>query len=445
MGDGGGAHARPEAESRDAPKHGRGAPEHGRGVPEHGRGAPAHGSDAPAHGGDASERIREAPEHNREASERIREARASVRDAPEPARADPAITPSAENAAAWLASELEPEPEPDVSPGLELLLADLTRAIGCEVAVVSDLDPDGRPTVLCATGVDADVAISTPTTGSAQRGGGSSRRRDGFVGRALEHGRPAYEPLDPDLDAGLIHGFNATLKYALATPIEGYERGRRGVLVVGFATPPANPGRAFWIADAYARLVALTMSDAQALRELMERVHRDALTGCLTHQSVVDELNREVSRSTRTLSPLSCCFIDLDGFKSVNDRHGHLHGNEVLAHVGRVLRDGLRSCDTVGRFGGDEFVAILPQTSSVEAAQLAGRLRVLIASGHEERHHEPLTASIGIAQWAPGMAAEELLGLADGALYAAKALPGGIAIHGHAARTAGPADSPPVP
>ncbi len=152
----------------------------------------------------------------------------------------------------------------------------------------------------------------------------------------------------------------------------------------------------------------------------------DGLTGCLTYESTIHELTREINRSERGGSRLSCCFVDLDEFKLVNDRHGHVRGNQVLTAAAGILRDGVRNCDVVGRYGGDEFVVILPQTSETKARRLAERLRSLIADAEIPSADEPMTASVGVAEWTPGTTPEQLLTRADGALLAAKARGTGV-------------------
>lgn len=94
---------------------------------------------------------------------------------------------------------------------------------------------------------------------------------------------------------------------------------------------------------------------------------------------------------------------------------------QVLAQVARILRDGVRICDTVGRYGGYEFIVILPQTNETEARQLAQRFRSQLAiTPIRSLRQQPLTASIGVAQWTPGTCSEELLAAADSALLTAQ-------------------------
>jgi diguanylate cyclase (GGDEF)-like protein len=320
-------------------------------------------------------------------------------------------------------------PDPAGARTLELLVSDFARVLGCEVALVCELDGDSGAQVVCASGIDRPVAVTISRRGGRRRSGSRPHRGGCFVGRALTHEHAAFETLDPVRDADLLAAAHAGLTCALAVSAQLFGRHGGRVLVAGFSTPPDDLDRAFWVADCYARLLALLDHDADALGGLLAYARRDALTGCLVYESVLGELGREINRSARAGLRLSGCFIDLDGFKRVNDIHGHLRGDEVLADVGRALRAGVRSCDTVGRYGGDEFIALLPQTGEREAALLAGRIRALIVSGSTERFEERLTASIGVAEWSHGLSGEQLLARADSALFAAKARPGGVATH----------------
>jgi diguanylate cyclase (GGDEF)-like protein len=324
------------------------------------------------------------------------------------------------------------EPTPDSRGGgkLDLLLGDFARVLGAKVALLCELDRDGEGHVVCSSGILGAVAIAVPRRRSRRFAG--VRAQDGgcFVGRALTHERPAFDTLHPDRDAELIRASEARLACALAVPVQIFGRRSGRVLVAVFSAPPADPEHAFWIADFYARLTALLDHQADALGGLLERSQLDDLTGCVSYKSMLDQLDREINRSSRADLPLSCCFIDLDGFKRVNDQHGHLLGNEVLSRVGRALIEGVRSCDTVGRYGGDEFIAVLPQTTADEAAVLAERLRSLIATSGPKRFGGPLTASIGVAEWAPGISSHQLLTRADRALFAAKeSVGGGVATY----------------
>ena len=136
-------------------------------------------------------------------------------------------------------------------------------------------------------------------------------------------------------------------------------------------------------------------------------------------------LQNEVERSRRYGNQVSLIFLDLDGFKNVNDQHGHLAGSRALVEVGEVLRRTVRAIDVVSRFGGDEFTVILPQTGVQGATTIAERIRARIQEavflqdvGLEVR----ITASLGVATFPThGKNKDDLIGQADRAMYLVKA------------------------
>jgi diguanylate cyclase (GGDEF)-like protein len=309
---------------------------------------------------------------------------------------------------------------------LDLLIRNFTQVLQSELALLCQLGPDARPQIVSSWGTNG---LRERVAMAPQAGGGRWGQEGGFVGRAPTYRRPAFEPLDPDLDAALIAATQGPpLTHAAAIPVRVRDGARSG-LIAGFSAPPQDVPAILVAAASYAELIALYLQHPSMLDRLLETAGEDGLTGCLTYESSIRELDREINRSARGSQMLSCCFIDLDGFKKVNDRHGHIHGNRVLAEVAQILREGVRSCDTVGRYGGDEFIAILPQTNLTEASQLAERLQRLIADAQISAVDHTLTASIGVAEWAPDTTAEELLLQADNALLAAKAR--GIPNAGH--------------
>jgi diguanylate cyclase (GGDEF)-like protein len=183
-----------------------------------------------------------------------------------------------------------------------------------------------------------------------------------------------------------------------------------------------------WQVESYARLASLCLHEAGTFDGLLTAAHVDGLTGCLNYAAVRAELDREIRRAERHGRSFSCCFIDLDHFKLVNDRHGHLYGNRVLAEVAAILRRGVRIGDTIGRYGGDEFLAILPDADEAAACALGERLRSEVFNARPSGVHERLDASVGVAQWRPGSTADEMLAAADGVLLRAKDGGGGIVV-----------------
>jgi diguanylate cyclase (GGDEF)-like protein len=152
----------------------------------------------------------------------------------------------------------------------------------------------------------------------------------------------------------------------------------------------------------------------------------DSKTGLLNAGTWRRESSAEVARAQRTRSPVALALIDIDFFKSVNDRYGHLAGDEVLAAVGRALRSLVREYDLIGRFGGEEFALLLPQADEAGARILTERIRSQIARLQIEAPGGPgtdpisLTVSIGVVTMAAAGDLTEMLAVADAALYRAK-------------------------
>lgn len=154
---------------------------------------------------------------------------------------------------------------------------------------------------------------------------------------------------------------------------------------------------------------------------LLHRAERDALTGVLTRRAIMERLDTALARRTRD-DMLALCFIDLDGFKQINDRLGHVRGDRLLVQVAHAMQDVLRRDDAIGRIGGDEFVALSAVADLSAAQSLAAKLvEVCAAAGYDLLSGMRVTASIGVAA-APTHARSsfELLQRADDAMYVAK-------------------------
>jgi diguanylate cyclase (GGDEF)-like protein len=163
--------------------------------------------------------------------------------------------------------------------------------------------------------------------------------------------------------------------------------------------------------------------------QLLNQARADAKTGLLNAATWEREAAAEVARAVRTGSPLAVALLDLDRFKQINDTYGHLLGDEVLRQIAATLTRVLRDYDLAGRFGGEEFAMLLPQTRAVDALRIAERVRAHIsqlpiyASGATGSERVHVTASIGVAALDAGSRREltELIAAADAALYRAKA------------------------
>ena len=224
----------------------------------------------------------------------------------------------------------------------------------------------------------------------------------------IADGRELARSMPRLLDSGVVNGA-LLLPMALSGEV---------VAVVMLVRREADPF------EESSMLLALPLVDqaASALALLRARTEAgtDAVTGSLNHRVMRRRLGEEIDRAARAGSPLSCLLIDLDDFKLVNDRYGHQAGDAVLRGVVQALVGEFRAFDRVARYGGDEFVVILPNAdlgaAAIAAARALERLRSL--AGRESEHGVP--ASIGVAEWRTPMTTDELLMAADAALLRAK-------------------------
>jgi diguanylate cyclase (GGDEF)-like protein len=177
------------------------------------------------------------------------------------------------------------------------------------------------------------------------------------------------------------------------------------------------------ILEMAAALLAISLRNAQLFDELRENSLRDGLTGCFNRTHAIDVIDTELRRARRSQLPVSLIMFDLDHFKDINDRHGHLCGDSVLAAVGAKMREVLRGSDMKCRYGGEEFLVLLPETPIEGAKRVADTLRRELADlpigwkGEIVR----VTASFGVSV---AMTSEvdpaALIARADAALYRAK-------------------------
>jgi diguanylate cyclase (GGDEF)-like protein/PAS domain S-box-containing protein len=157
---------------------------------------------------------------------------------------------------------------------------------------------------------------------------------------------------------------------------------------------------------------AIAREREDLIAEVQILARSDALTGLPNRRALDDQLPREMSRALRAEAPLCLALIDIDHFKVYNDTHGHLAGDAVLRDCAVAWRGELRGEDTILRFGGEEFLVVLPGCDTVGATEIVERLRAVTTNEQ--------TCSAGLAMWRPGESVDELVGRADAALYEAK-------------------------
>ena len=185
----------------------------------------------------------------------------------------------------------------------------------------------------------------------------------------------------------------------------------------------ANPDLLRWNYVRAALFLALSLVLCLIKRQLdIERKNalQDPVTGLANRRAFFRGARREIDRAGRTHNPMALAFIDVDDFKSFNDTHGHEMGDELLSLLGHVLHAETRSIDIAARFGGDEFVVLLPDTNSSSAREIVGRTHELLAVAARERGWD-VTCSIGVAVFnRPPASVDDMLREADRHMYRAK-------------------------
>jgi diguanylate cyclase (GGDEF)-like protein/putative nucleotidyltransferase with HDIG domain len=206
---------------------------------------------------------------------------------------------------------------------------------------------------------------------------------------------------------------------AIALPVT-YADQLLGVLYVESSEPCDFPEQEVLLLRTLADLFAGALHNAITFLKAQEQAITDGLTGVKTHRFLMEALSSEWKRSTRANRPFALVLMDLDRFKFVNDFYGHLEGDVVLQRVGHILEQNCRRSDVVARYGGDEFVILMPETTVEQARQLASKLRGWVASDPLLRDKN-ITASFGIAGFpVHGSTPQELIQVADSSMYLSK-------------------------
>jgi diguanylate cyclase (GGDEF)-like protein len=202
---------------------------------------------------------------------------------------------------------------------------------------------------------------------------------------------------------------------------------------------------------AAAAVIAIGVKNEQLFRETRELSLRDSLTGCFNRRHALETLENELRRSKRSGNPLSIVMLDVDHFKTINDQYGHVRGDDLLRSVGALVARVLRGSDIRCRYGGDEFLIILPDTPLLGAEQVAECLRreigtIEVAAGEQRI---AITVSLGVTTAVLGeTSVRNFIDRADAALYDAKRKGRnrfcvGVARSGHAGRDAQIVNLPP--
>jgi len=238
----------------------------------------------------------------------------------------------------------------------------------------------------------------------------------GIVGRVARTGESA---LLQAAGEGRLQGILPDARAVLCIPIN-YSESLMGILNVESRREDAFTPQDVLIMKTLADLLATALHNAFVFQKLQTQSITDGLTGIKTRRFFWEALSSEWKRASRSGRPFSVVLVDLDKFKEVNDSMGHLEGDLVLARVGRLLEQKCRQSNVVARYGGDEFIILMPETGVEQAQVLAERLRLWLATDPMMSEHQ-ITGSFGVASFpVHGYSAEDIIRQADAGMYVSK-------------------------
>lgn len=289
-----------------------------------------------------------------------------------------------------------------------VLAAELLRGLASQEVHLHHLADESDSDLVVINLLDGDGRL-TYVTPRAERASGID-----WVASARQ---PLLAATPQDLNKwlpGVARAHPAAIALALPLVVAG-ETEAVVVLVRRLGAPALDDGDvqlAGTLVDQGATALALVQARAEA--------GTDPVTGALNRRAMRRRLAEEMNRARRTRQPLACLIADLDNFKAVNDRHGHHAGDAVLRAVARALQGEFRAFDRVARYGGDEFVVILPNADVRSAGIAASRALERLRSVSGLESGEGIPVSIGVAQWRSPMTTDDLLMACDAALLRAK-------------------------
>jgi len=261
-----------------------------------------------------------------------------------------------------------------------------------------------------------EVEIKAEAGATAHATGKRIALGTGILGRVARTGE---RTLVQNALPGNLTGILPDSRAVLCIPIT-YGENLLGALNVESRSENAFSPQDVLILNTLADLLATALHNAFVFQKLQQQSITDGLTGIKTRRFFWEALSAEWKRASRSGRPFSVVLIDLDKFKEVNDSMGHFEGDLVLARVGRLLEQKSRQSNVVARYGGDEFIVLMPETGSEQAQVLAERLRQWMANDPMLAEHH-ITGSFGVASFPMhGFSIEDIIRVADAGMYVSK-------------------------
>lgn len=260
-----------------------------------------------------------------------------------------------------------------------------------------------------------EIEIKAEAGTTAHEKGKKIAVTSGIIGRVARTGEVAMMLISPESPQGLL----PTARSVLCIPIT-YGESLLGVLNVESERENAFSSEDRLVMNTLADLLATALHNSFVFQKLQQQSITDSLTSIKTRRFFWEALTSEWKRASRSGRSFSVVLIDLDKFKEVNDTFGHMEGDLVLARVGRLLEQKCRQSNVVARYGGDEFVILMPETTVEQAQILAERLRLWLATDPMLNEHH-ITGSFGVASFpVHGFSAEDIIRVADAGMYVSK-------------------------
>lgn len=252
-------------------------------------------------------------------------------------------------------------------------------------------------------------------------------RGHGVAGWVAEHGESLIIP-DVHNDARFAAEFDRKLSFTTRSiacvPVKSHDTVYGVIELINSLDDGFFSDADEQILTTIADFAGIAISNARSVEKIKQLVITDDLTGLYNSRYFFEQIEYEVERSKRYHSPLSLVFFDLDHFKSVNDNHGHLTGSRLLSEVGAIVQRNIRKADKAARYGGDEFVIILPHTDKAGSKRFAEKLLKELRQTKffsNSGVHLSVSGSFGVAAFPDdSSSATELISAADEAMYRAK-------------------------